>query len=139
MPRSPENTIPAAPVVRRKDGPEPLRRKQMQPPSGLPRWRRGLNFLLVFVTIVLVVDALIGEKGLVETMRARRQSRDVAAAVERLRVENARLRETIGRLQGDPGTIESIARRELGLIRPGEVLFILKDIKPAASRQPSSH
>jgi cell division protein FtsB len=137
MSRSPEITTPATPVVRRKDGPDPLRRKQIQPAAGLPRWRRGLNFLLVFVTIVLVVDALIGEKGLVETMRARRQSRDVAASVERLRIENARLRELIGRLHGDAGTIESIARRELGLIRPGEVLFILKDIKPAQSRQPA--
>jgi cell division protein FtsB len=137
MSRFPEITTPATPAVRRKDGPDPLRRKQIQPAAGLPRWRRGLNFLLVFVTIVLVVDALIGEKGLVETMRARRQSRDVAASVERLRVENARLRELIGRLHGDAGTIESIARRELGLIRPGEVLFILKDIKPAQSRQPA--
>ena len=137
MPRSPEVSTPVTPVVRRTDGPQPLRRKQLQPPSGLPRWRRGLNFLLVFVTVVLVVDALIGEKGLMETMRARRQSRDVASGVEELRVENARLRETIRRLHGDPGTIESIARRELGLIRPGEVLFILKDIKPA-TRPPSS-
>ena len=137
MSRSPETTTPAAPVVRRKDGPDPLRRKQIQPAAGLPRWRRGLNFLLVFLTIVLVVDALIGEKGLVETMRARRQSRDVAASVERLRVENARLRELIGRLHGDAGTIESIARRDLGLIRPGEVLFILKDIKPAQGRHPA--
>jgi cell division protein FtsB len=132
MPRSPEITAPATPVVRRNDGPQPLRRKQLQMPSGLPRWRRGLNFLLVFVTVVLVVDALIGEKGLAETMRARRQSGEVAAAVDRLRVENARLRETIRRLHGDPGTIESIARRELGLIRPGEVLFILKDVKPSS-------
>jgi cell division protein FtsB len=132
MPRSPDLTTPATPLVRRNDGPQPLRRKQLHTPSGLPRWRRGLNVLLVFVTVVLVVDALIGEKGLVETMRARRQSREVAAAVDRLRVENARLRERIRRLHGDAGTIESIARRELGLIRPGEVLFILKDIKPAA-------
>jgi cell division protein FtsB len=132
MPRSPEITPPATPVVRRNDGPQPLRRKQLQTPSGLPRWRRGLNFLLVFVTVVLVVDALIGEKGLAETMRARRQSGEVAAAVDRLRIENARLRETIRRLHGDPGTIESIARRELGLIRPGEVLFILKDVKPSS-------
>jgi cell division protein FtsB len=48
-----------------------------------------------------------------------------------MRAENARLREMIGRLRDDPGTIEAIARRELGLVRPGEVLFILKDIKPA--------
>jgi cell division protein FtsB len=134
MSRSLEITTPPTPVVRRKDGLEPLRRRQLQPAPGLPRWRRGLNYLLIFVTVVLVVDALIGEKGLAETMRARRQSKEVAAAVEQLRVENSRLRESIRRLHGDPGTIEAIARRELGLIRPGEVLFILKDVKPAQSR-----
>jgi cell division protein FtsB len=131
MPPSLEITSPAMPSARRKEAAEPLRRKQVQSPPAMPRWRRGLNFLLVFITIVLVLDALIGEKGLVETMRARRQSRDLSASVERLRHENARLRETIGRLNGDARTTEAIARRELGLIRPGEVLFILKDVKPA--------
>jgi cell division protein FtsB len=131
MPPSAEIMTSDAPPARRGEAAEPLRRKQVPEGSGLSRWRRGLNFLLVFVTIVLVVDALIGEKGLVETMRARRQSRELAASVDRMRAENARLREMIGRLRDDPGTIEAIARRELGLVRPGEVLFILKDIKPA--------
>jgi cell division protein FtsB len=118
--------------ARRREGSEPLRRRQgQQSAPGLPQWRRALNFLLLFVTIVVVVDALIGEKGLVETVRARRQSRDLTASVQRLRDENARLRVAIGRLSDDPRTIEGIARRELGLIRPGEVLFILKDVKPS--------
>ena len=33
------------------------------------------------------------------------------------------------RLNEDPATIESVAREQLGLIRPGEVVFILKDAK----------
>jgi cell division protein FtsB len=32
------------------------------------------------------------------------------------------------RLRDDPAAIEEQARRELGLIKPGEVLFIIKDI-----------
>jgi cell division protein FtsB len=35
------------------------------------------------------------------------------------------------RLNDDPSAIESLARKELGLLRPGEVLFIVKDVKPA--------
>jgi cell division protein FtsB len=81
----------------------------------------------VFVTLVLVADALVGEKGLVESMRARRQYRDVAAALESMRRENGRLRESVRQLRDDPGAIESLAREQLGLIRPGEVLFIIKD------------
>ncbi|MGE3405088.1 MAG: septum formation initiator family protein [Vicinamibacterales bacterium] len=40
------------------------------------------------------------------------------------------MREEARRLREDPSAIEDIARRELGLIRPGEKLFILKDIAP---------
>jgi cell division protein FtsB len=82
--------------------------------------------------VVLLADALVGERGLVATTRARRVSGDLADKVERLRVENRRLREAAGRLREDPTTIESLAREELGLIRPGEVLVVVKDRKPAS-------
>jgi cell division protein FtsB len=82
------------------------------------------------ITVVLVVDALVGDKGLLETMRARRQFDSVAAALAATRQENARLREQIRRLKEDPASVEAIAREELGLIRPGEMLFIVHDIDP---------
>jgi cell division protein FtsB len=110
----------------------PLRRKRpVAPPPSAPIWRRGLNSLLLFVTVVLVVDALVGDKGFIETLRARRQARAVAQSLQQLRQENARLRDYTSRLRSDPLTIEEIARRELGLIRPGEVLFIIKDARPS--------
>ena len=87
--------------------------------------------MLLFVTVVLIVDALVGDKGFMETLRARRQTRALAQSVQQMRQENANLREYTARLRSDPRTIEEIARRELGLIRPGEVLFIVKDAKPA--------
>ena len=73
---------------------EPLRRKRVAPAPSYAVGRRAIHLLLVFVTLVLVADALIGEKGLIESMRARRQHREVAAALESLRRENGRLRET---------------------------------------------
>ena len=69
-----------------------------------------------------MVDALVGDKGLLETMRARRQYRDLAVDLAQKRQENARLRD-------DPKQIESVAREELGLMREGEVLFIVHDVK----------
>ena len=77
---------------------------------------------------MLVVDALVGDKGLLETMRARRQFAGVEAALAATRQENARLREQVRRLKEDPASVEAIAREELGLIRPGEMLFIVHDI-----------
>jgi cell division protein FtsB len=114
---------------RRGDAVEPLRRKRVAPVPA-PAWRRrGLHLLLVFVTLVLVIDALVGEKGLMESMRARRQYDQLARSLEDLKRENARLRDNARRLREDPTAIESLAREELGLVRPGEVVFILKDVK----------
>lgn len=114
---------------RRASGAEPLRRQRLvQPAPSLVR-KRGLHLLLIFVTLVLIVDALIGEKGLMQSMSARRQYRQLQASLDDLRRENAALREEMRRLNEDPATIESLARQDLGLIRPGEVVFILKDLK----------
>ncbi len=87
--------------------------------------------MLLFVTVVLIVDALVGDKGFIETLRARRQARALALSLQQMRQENAGLRDYTARLRSDPRSIEEIARRELGLIQPGEVLFIVKDAKPA--------
>jgi len=115
----------------------PLRRRKPVPaaPSLLAPWRtRLLNYALGFVTIVLVVDALVGNKGLLDTIRARRQYEILSADLARKRHENARLRDEIRRLTNDPSAIESLAREELGLIRDGELLFIVRDVKPAPAR-----
>ena len=111
---------------------EPLRRKRVQPePPAWPHGRRILNVVLGFATVVMLVDALVGEKGLVERMRAGRQYQQQQASLDALKADNARLRESARRLREDPSAIEAAAREELGLIRPGELLFILRDVKPA--------
>jgi cell division protein FtsB len=109
----------------------PARRKARAAVPAVPqaKRRRTLQMLLVFVTLVLVINALVGERGLMETLRARRQHQELVASIERLRAENARLREEVRLLNSDPGTIEALARQELGLIKPGEMLFIIKDAK----------
>jgi cell division protein FtsB len=97
------------------------------------RGRRILVGLSVFIVCVLVVDALVGDQGLVATMRARKQYDELTADIARLRSENASLREEARRLREDPATIEEIARRELGLMSRGEKLFIIRDVAPPPS------
>jgi len=85
----------------------------------------------VFLASVILVDALVGDRGLLATMRARREYDELAATIARERAENAQLRDEARRLREDPSAIEEIARRELGLIKPGEKVFIVKDVTPA--------
>jgi cell division protein FtsB len=111
--------------------------------SGVPVYRRGLGRrlgpkLLLLATLILIVDALIGDKGLVERLRERQRFNDVRTALDTLRQENEALREQARRLrEEDPATIESAARRQLGMIKPGEVLFIVKDVDAPPARTPS--
>jgi cell division protein FtsB len=133
MPAPPDISRPRS---RRPETPVPLRRSRAAalPRAASPLWRRALNYLLIFATVVLVVDALVGERGLVASRRARQQSDELTGQLERLQRENARLRETARRLKEDPGAIESVARETLGLIRPGEVLVVVKDVKGAKKK-----
>jgi cell division protein FtsB len=104
--------------------------------AGRGRGRRTLQVLIAFIACVLVVDAIFGERGLLEKMRARREAEALTMEIGRLRQENTRLRDQARRLRDDPRTIEEVARRELGLVRDGELVFVIKDVpSPAASRR----
>jgi cell division protein FtsB len=107
---STRETSPAAPVPRR------------QP-------RRFWSQALLFVACVLLVNAVVGDKGLMDTLRARKSRAAAAGDLARLKRENAALRDQVRRLRTDPATIEAVARRELGLVRPGEILVTVRDVK----------
>lgn len=76
---------------------------------------------------MVFVDALVGEKGLLETVKKRQEFEVLEQSIRRSKAENELLREEAKRLRSDPAAIEDLARRELGLIKPGEHLFILRD------------
>jgi cell division protein FtsB len=96
------------------------------------RWpgRHTVRYVMLLIGCLFAIDALVGDKGLLAGIRARQQYRALEASVASARAENARLIEEARRLREDPAAIEEVARRDLGLIRPGETLFIIKDIKP---------
>ena len=87
-----------------------------------------MHLSLLFVASVIVVNGLVGDRGLLAMLRARHEGDRLSATIARQRAENARLRDEARRLREDPDAIEEIARRELGLIKPGERVFIVKDV-----------
>lgn len=79
---------------------------------------------------MLVIDALVGDKGLLAMIQARQEYRALEQSLADVRDENMRLRDEARRLREDPSAVEELARRELGLIKPGEKLFIIRDVAP---------
>jgi len=83
--------------------------------------------VMLFIACALLVNGLFGERGLTETIRARRTYAASVRELNELKQDNARLRDQARRLRTDPATIEGIAREQLGLIRQGEILVTIHD------------
>ena len=88
---------------------------------------------MVLLAIAIIIDAIVGERGLLAMLRVREQFDMNATTIEQQRAENARLRMEADRLTNDPAALEELARGELGLMRPGEKVFIVKDLAPPAA------
>ena len=83
-----------------------------------------------------MVNALVGENGYLATLRARQEQVALATLLAKVRLENQQMRDEIRRMHEHPAAaMEEAARRELGLIRPGETLVIIRDAHPATTAQ----
>ena len=80
---------------------------------------------------LLLVESIFGERGFSAMIEARKQHHAMQRSLDQLRDENSALRGQARRLKEDPKAIEEIARRDLRLLAEGEVVFIIKDAKPA--------
>lgn len=98
-----------------------------------PRRRTTRNIVLL-IAVVLFGNAIVGDNGLIALIRANRELVATFAGIEALRAENDNLREEVRMLREEPLKVEEIARRELGLIRPGEKVFIVPSASDAAER-----
>jgi cell division protein FtsB len=108
-------------------------------PQGVPPLaRRTVRAVFWFLALSLLFNSLFGDMGLVERFRQKRVLAKLSREVASLRAENARLVTDIDDLRRDPYRIEAIAREELGLVKPGEIVFLFGGREtPAPSPSPS--
>lgn len=67
--------------------------------------------------------AIFGATGVLALHRKEAQVRQVELQRERLAAQNRQLQASVRALKDDPETIEAIARSQLHLTRPGEVVY----------------
>ena len=96
--------------------------------------RKAALLASVIAIIALVVGSLFGDRGILQVMTQRQRALELAREIEGIRGENARLAAEIHALRTDPRAIERIAREQLGLARPGETVFLLRDADAPVAR-----
>jgi cell division protein FtsL len=85
--------------------------------------KRPLLFILLFVFLVMGLLTFFGEKGILHLLRLKRELTRIKEENQRAEEENQRLREEVKRLQQEKRYIEEIARKELGMVKEGEVIY----------------
>jgi len=88
---------------------------------------RPRHLLLAAVTVLALIWLAADPKGLRHTRRLAADLEGIEASNEELRRRNEKLRRELQLLADDPAALERAAREELGLIRPGEVIFRLEE------------
>jgi cell division protein FtsB len=86
----------------------------------LPRIAVGVAGLL---TVGMLLLALFDPHGALAVRKQRAKLHEVSSEVAALEQKNLELQKEIDQLQHDPATIERIAREQLGLVRPGEIVL----------------
>ena len=87
-----------------------------------------VRLILLLVGAAIAADGMVGERGLLEVLRARHDYQELTTQIEQLKAQNNALRDGARRLREDPSEIESVARQELGLIRRGEKVFVIRNV-----------
>ena len=91
--------------------------------------RRAAAAALLAFALATIPYYVYARSGLARTIGLRRDLAALQARNADLRAENARLAREAQALRSDLGAVESVARRDLGWVRPGEIIF---QFEPAA-------
>jgi cell division protein FtsL len=96
--------------------------------------RKALILGTAIALIALAVGSVFGDRGVLNLIEKRRQVGELREQLEELRSENARLTGEIKALRTSSRAIERLAREELGLARPDETVFVIREREPGGDR-----
>lgn len=94
---------------------------------------RKKRFLLLFLCLLLILGffALFGDKGVLHLLRLRKELTRIKETNVKIEEENEKLKEEARRLQHEKRYIEEIARKELGMVKEGEIVYQFESPGPA--------
>ncbi len=101
------------------------------------RLRRAVPYAGGALIVLVLLHTLFGPYGYLSMRRTERQVEQLRLEIDRLDHENSQLSGEIRALQSDPSAIEKVAREDMGLARPGELIFRLPDDSLPATPSPA--
>ena len=86
---------------------------------------RKKRFFLFMVILFLIMGffTFFGDKGILHLLRLQKELARIREMNIKIEEENQKLKEEVKRLQSDKRYIEEIARKELGMVKEGEIIY----------------
>jgi cell division protein FtsB len=94
--------------------------------------RRNTRQILGLALFALLLHDVFGTHGFIAMRRTQKEIEQIREQIGKINDQNKSLIEQVNSLKTDPKSIERIAREEMGLARPGEMIFKLPDTPKAA-------
>jgi len=101
----------------------------------LERRRLIASAVLALVAMGICAHAILGANGWVPYRQKKAEYQDLQRELKSMDAENQRLDSEIKALKSDPKAIEKEAREELRYAKPGEVIYLLPEQRPAPTPQ----
>nr|HEV7954084.1 septum formation initiator family protein [Candidatus Acidoferrales bacterium] len=86
-------------------------------------FRRNLRTILGLAILALTIHDIFGPHGFLAMRRTQLEINKFSAEMQKLDRENQELADQVTSLKTDPRIIEQIAREDMGLAKPGELIF----------------
>jgi cell division protein FtsB len=101
--------------------------------------RKHVRQILGLALFALLVHDIFGAHGFIAMRRTQKEIEQIREQIGKLNSDNKSLSSQVNSLKTDPKAIERIAREEMGLARPGEIIYKLPDsAKPGDPQKPDS-
>ena len=85
--------------------------------------RKRMYFIPAGFILFILFFTVFGERGLLRIFHLNKERLELQKKADQLKSENERMRREVEALQGDRRYLESIARKDFGLVRPNEVIY----------------
>jgi cell division protein FtsB len=85
--------------------------------------KKRLLLFVLFLFVVLGLVTFFGDKGLLHLSDLQKDLTRLKERNVKMEEENERLKEEVRRLQQEKRYIEEIARKELGMVKKGEIIY----------------
>lgn len=85
--------------------------------------RKRMFLIPAGVIIFILFFTVFGDRGLLRIYHLNKEKKEIQSNLEALKNENEKLKREIEALRTDRRYLESIARRDFGLVRQNEVIY----------------